>query len=170
MAGKESKEEASEQFVIERIFLKDLSFEAPMGIKVFSAKEKPKIDQELLTEVSKVDKNLYETVLKLTVTAKLGDDTAFVVEVHQAGVFLIKGIEGIDLARVVNTACMQILFPYAREAIDGTLSRGTFPPVLLPPVNFNALYMQALEQRKQQQKKQQKAPQKKPKKPPHQYP
>jgi len=133
-----------QQFLIQRVYLKDLSFEAPMGAKAFISKVQPNVDQELATETTKIDAGLYEVVLKLTVTAKIEDDAAFLVEVHQAGLFHIKGIEGADLTRVINTVCPQILFPYAREAIDSALIKGSFPPVMLPPVNFDALFAQAM--------------------------
>ncbi len=137
-----------QQFLIQRLYIKDLSFESPMGAKAFIAKMQPKIDQELGSETKKIEDDLYEVVLKLTVTAKLEDETAFLVEVQQAGLFFIKGIEGANLAQVLNTVCLQILFPYAREAIDSSLSKGSFPPVMLPPVNFEAVYAQAMAEQK----------------------
>jgi preprotein translocase subunit SecB len=140
--------EPEQQFLIQRVYLKDLSFESPMGAKAFIAQIQPKIDQELGTEAKKIDENLYEAVLKLTVTATLEDETAFLVEVQQAGLFYIKGINAENLPRVLNTVCPQILFPYAREAIDGVLTKGSFPPVMLPPVNFEALFAQAMAEKK----------------------
>ena len=137
-----------QQFLIQRVYLKDLSFEAPLGPKAFLSKVQPKINQELGTEANKFENNLYESVLKLTVTAKLEDDTAFLVEVQQAGIFFIKGIEAENLPKLLNIACPQILFPYAREAIDSALIKGSFPPVMLPPVNFEGLYAKALAERK----------------------
>lgn len=146
-----SKETVNEQqFLIQRVYLKDLSFEAPMGAKAFISKIQPSVDQELATETKKIDNDLYEVVLKLTVTAKIEAEAAFLVEVHQAGLFFIKGIEGGDLTRVINTVCPQILFPYAREAIDSSLIKGSFPPVMLPPVNFEALFAQAMAEKKAQ--------------------
>ncbi len=143
-AQKESNAGNEQQFLIQRVYLRDLSFETPMGAKAFISKVQPKIDQELATETTKIDNDLYEVQLKLTVTAKIEENTAFLVEVHQAGLFLIKGIEGANLTRVINTVCPQILFPYAREAIDSALVKGSFPPVMLPPVNFEALFAQAM--------------------------
>lgn len=138
------KEAVKQEFMIQRVYLKDLSFEAPMGAKAFIAQAQPNVDQELATETSKIDTHLFEVVLKLTVTAKIKEETAFLVEVQQAGLFHIKGIEGANLNHVINTVCPQILFPYAREVIDSSLIKGSFPPVLLPPVNFDALYAQAM--------------------------
>jgi preprotein translocase subunit SecB len=153
--NEENKQEAQQQangqqFLIQRLYLKDLSFEAPLGPKAFVSKVQPKINQELGTESKKIDEDLYEAVLKLTITAKLEDETAFLVEVQQAGLFHIKGIEGENLGRVLNTTCPQILFPYAREAIDSALVKGSFPPVLLPPVNFDALFVAAMKEKQKQ--------------------
>jgi len=87
-------------------------------------------------------------VLKLTIKASLNDKTIFLVEIQQAGLFAIEGITGQDLSRVLNTVCPQVLFPYARETIESALSKATFPPLMLPPINFEALYAQALEEQK----------------------
>lgn len=144
---------AQQQFLIQRIYLKDLSFESPMGAKVFAAQLQPEVGQELSTEATKIADDLYETVLKFTITAKVEDDTAFLVEVQQAGLFMIKGVEGEDLSRVLNTMCPQIIFPYARETIDNALTRGNFPPVMLPPVNFDLLYARTLEEQNQKEQK-----------------
>ena len=137
-----------QQFSTQRIYLRDLSFESPMGAKAFTSKIRPTIDQELSTETVKVSEDLYEVQLKITVSAKIEEETAFLVEVHQAGLFLIKGVVGTDLNRVINTTCPQMLFPYAREVIDSSLTKASFPPLMLPPVNFKALYAQAMAEKK----------------------
>lgn len=146
----EGTEKPAQQFAMQRIYLKDLSFEAPMGIEAFRKTWKPQVNQELNTKTSKAgDDDLYEVVLTLTITVKLEDETAFLVEVHQAGLFAIKGIEGQQLAQVLNSTCPSILFPYAREAIDNVLTKGSFPALMLPPINFDALFAQAVAQAKQ---------------------
>lgn len=137
-----------QQFLIQRIYTKDLSLETPMGPEAFTISDQPSINQDLASEINKINDDLYETVLKLTITASLNDKTIFLVEIQQAGLFAIKGVEGQDLARVLNTVCPQVLFPYARETIDSALSKATFPPLMLPPINFEALYAQALEEQK----------------------
>lgn len=144
-----AQETPSQQFAMQRIYLKDLSFEAPLGVEAFKQQWQPKVNQELNTKTNKVDDDNYEVTLTLTVTVKLGDDTAFLVEVQQAGLFLVKGIEGQQLAQVLNTTCPQILFPYAREAIDNVVTKGSFPALMLPPINFDALFAQAVAQAKQ---------------------
>lgn len=137
-------------FAIQRIFLKDISFETPMGVEAFTKQFKPNIQQDLNVQVNQLDEGTHEVVLLLTITAKIEGRTVFLVEVKQAGIFAISGFEGIQLSQVINTACPQILFPYAREAIDSILNRGTFPPLMLAPINFDAVFAQAVVQAKQQ--------------------
>ena len=139
-----------QNFAIQRIFLKDISFETPMGVEAFTKQFKPNIQQDLNVQVNQLDEGTHEVVLLLTITAKIEGRTVFLVEVKQAGIFAISGFEGIQLSQVINTACPQILFPYAREAIDSILNRGTFPPLMLAPINFDAVFAQAVVQAKQQ--------------------
>lgn len=149
-AAENATQQAPEQqFAMQRIYLKDLSFESPMGVDAFKQQWQPKVNQELNTKTNKVDDNHFEVVLTLTITVKLGEETAFLVEVQQAGLFFVKGLEGQQLAAVLNTACPNILFPYAREAIDNVITKGSFPALMLPPINFDALFAQALAQAKQ---------------------
>jgi preprotein translocase subunit SecB len=144
-------EAGGQQFALQRIYIKDLSFEAPMGPKAFRQQWKPQVNQELNTKTSKVEDDFYEVVLTLTITVKLEEETAFLVEVQQAGLFAVKGIEGQQLGQVLNTACPNILFPYAREAIDNAVTKGSFPALMLPPVNFDALFAQAVAQAQEKQ-------------------
>lgn len=137
-------------FAIQRIYLKDISFETPMGVEAFTKQFKPNIQQDLNVQVTQLDDATHEVVLLLTITAKIEGRTVFLVEVKQAGIFAITGFEGIQLSQVINTACPQILFPYAREAIDSILNRGTFPPLMLAPINFDAVFAQAVVVAKQQ--------------------
>ncbi len=142
-----SEQEAAQQaFNVQRIYLKDMSFEAPMGVEIFQKQWQPKVNQELNTKVNKIDDSNYEAVLTLTVTVKVGEDTAFLVEIQQAGLFLVTGLENNALAQVLNTTCPNILFPYAREAIDNIVTKGSFPALMLPPINFDALFVQAVNQ------------------------
>ena len=140
-----------QQFAMQRIYTKDLSFESPSTPDVFKKQWQPKVNVDLNTKSDKVDEQgNFEVVLSITITAKIDDDTAFLVEVQQAGIFLGTGFEGEDLRRILGTAAPNILFPYARETIDGLCVKGGFPPVMLAPVNFDALYQQALAQAQQQ--------------------
>jgi preprotein translocase subunit SecB len=140
---------ANQQFSVQRIYTKDLSFESPMTPQVFKNQWQPKIGVDLNTQSNAIDEDgNYEVVLSITVTAKVEEETAFLIEVQQAGIFFIKGIEGEELRRVLATAAPNILFPYARESIDTVCVKGAFPPVMLAPVSFEALYQQALVQAK----------------------
>ncbi|WP_370980162.1 protein-export chaperone SecB [Agaribacterium sp. ZY112] len=134
------------QFGIQRIYMKDCSFEAPNGLQV-GAQWKPKVNQDLNTEISRVADDVYEVVLNLTIKVDAEEGkAAFLVEVHQAGLFAVKGLEEQPLKALLSSQCPQILFPYAREAIDSLVTRGGFPPLMLPPINFDALYVQAMQQ------------------------
>lgn len=146
---------ATPSFAIQRIYLKDISFETPMGPEGFTKAFKPNIQQDLNIQANPVENGLYEVVLLLTITASIENRVLFLVEVKQAGLFAISGMEGPAITQLINTACPQILFPYAREAIDNTLSRGSFPPLMLAPINFDAVFVQAIEAaQKQAQEKQ----------------
>lgn len=141
-------------FVIQRIYLKDISFETPMGHDVFTKQYKPAVQQDLNIQTNKVDEHNYEVVLLLTITARIDNRVAFLVEIKQAGMFGIAGMDAQAITQLANTTCPQILFPYAREAIDSILGRGTFPPLLLPPINFDAVFVQAIEAANKQQTEQ----------------
>ena len=143
-------EQPQQQFVMQRIYAKDLSFESPASPAVFKKQWQPKVSVDLNTKSDKIDEEgNYEVVLTVTITSKLDDETAFLIEVQQAGIFFIKGIEGESLRRVLATAAPNILFPYARENIDAICVKGGFPAVMLAPVNFDALYQQAVAQSQQ---------------------
>jgi len=143
-AEQASAEGNNPHFAIKRVFVKDLSFESPQGAKVFLTQWQPKVSQDLNTQVDKLDDKHFEVVLKLTITVKMEDDkTAFLAEVHQAGIFEVAGLEGVQLKHMLTSGCPQILFPYAREAIDNLAVRGGFPPLVLPPINFDMLFAQA---------------------------
>ncbi len=146
----EAKKEPQTQFLVQRVYLKDLSFEAPLGAQAFVKEWKPSVNQELNTQIQQLAEDTFEVVLSLTITAKLQEDTAFIVEVHQAGIFGIKGVEKEHLNQVLNTVCPQILFPYAREVIDNSLVKGTYPPLMLPPINFEALYVQSQQEKQEE--------------------
>lgn len=147
-AGSEQKN--AQQFALQRIYIKDLSFESPQGAKVFTKQWKPQIKVDLNTRSDRVNDENFEVVLTITITAQLEDETAFLVEVQQGGVFFVKGLEGEALRRLLSVVCPTILFPYARETIDSLVTRGSFPALMLQPVNFEALYLQALKQGEQE--------------------
>ena len=142
----EAKEGQQGQFNIQKIYTKDISFEAPNSPKVFTEKWEPQNNLDLNTNASPIAENTYEVVLSLTVTAKLGDNTAYLCEIHQAGIFSIEGFADSDLHAMLGSFCPNILFPYAREAVSDIVTRGGFPQLLLAPINFDALYEQHMQQ------------------------
>jgi len=141
-----------QHFSIQRIYLKDTSLETPMGVSVFSGAWAPQIQLDVNTRAELIAEGLHEVVLSLTVTAKLEDKVALLVEVKQAGIFACKGLDDAQLRQILATMCPDILFPYARETIDALVVRASFPPLMLAPMNFDALYKQALEQQAQNAK------------------
>ena len=146
-----STEQPQQQFAMQRIYTKDISFESPATPDVFRKQWQPAVNVDLNTKSNKIDENgNYEVVLTVTITAKVDDETAFLVEVQQAGVFMITGFEGENLRRILGTAAPNILFPYARENIDSLCVKGGFPALMLAPVNFEALYQQAINQAAEQ--------------------
>lgn len=134
------------QFQLQRIYLKDLSYEAPKTPLVFKEQWKPDVNLEINNSANPVEGDIWEVVLKTTVTVKNGDATAFIVEVAQAGLFLLQGIDGIQKEAILKGVCPNILFPYARETVTDVVSRGTFPQFLLQPINFEAAFAENLRQ------------------------
>lgn len=136
------------EFTIQRIYIKDLSFEAPSVPALFQQEWKPELNMQLQTNTTQLAQDAHEVILKITVTVKSSDKNAFLIEVSQAGVFTLAKFPEDQLRAVLGTVCPSILFPYAREVITDLASRGTFPPLYLAPVNFDALYAQHLEEQK----------------------
>ena len=136
-------------FNIEKIYVKDLSVEVPNAPQIFLERDAPGIELQLQTSGGLISDNAYEVLLTVTVTAKAGDKTFFLVEAGQAGIFRLENIPAQDVDPILAIACPNILFPYARETISDAVNRAGFPPVLLSPVNFEALYQQRLEAEKQ---------------------
>ena len=137
-------------FNIEKIYVKDLSLEVPNAPQVFMSTDAPQLEVQLAHSVQYVDGALFEVTLKVTVTAKAGEKTVFLVEAAQAGIFQIRNVPQGDLDPILGMVCPNVLFPYARETISDTVNRAGFPPVLLAPVNFEALYQQRLATQQQQ--------------------
>lgn len=126
-------------FGVKRIFLKDISFEMPGGIETFGKKWQPKVSQDLNTEIDGIDEQHYLVTLKMTITVKLEDKVAYLIEVHQSGVFQIAGVDEDLLKQALTVQCPHILYPYVREAVDNVVVKGGFPPLALPPINFEAI-------------------------------
>lgn len=139
--------EENQQFAIQKIYLKDVSFESPNSPQAFTdGNWQPQINVQLNSSNQSIADDTYEVVLVITVTAKHEDKTAFLVEVKQAGIFTISGFPQENMGGMVGAFCPETLFPFAREAISELVSKGGFPPLLLAPVNFNALYTQQVQQ------------------------
>jgi preprotein translocase subunit SecB len=147
MAEAANNEQQAPQFNIQRIYTKDISFETPNSPAVFQKEWSPEVKLDLDTRSTKLADDIYEVVLSLTVTAKNGEEVAFLCEVQQAGIFSIAGLSEPQLAHSLGAYCPNLLFPYARETVGSLVGRGTFPQLNLAPVNFDALFAQYVQQR-----------------------
>jgi preprotein translocase subunit SecB len=145
----EAIDEQQPQFMIQKIYTKDLSFETPNSPSVFREEWKPELDLQLSNEYIRIDENNHEVTLILTVTAKLGDKTAFLIEVKQAGIFTMTGHRDEQMGPLVGSYCPNILFPFAREVVSDVVQKGGFPQIVLAPVNFDALYMSQMQRAQQ---------------------
>ncbi|MBQ0756020.1 MAG: protein-export chaperone SecB [Amphritea sp.] len=154
-----TQEQQAPQFAIQRVYLKDASFEAPNSPQIFTKQWQPEINLNMNTATAKLDETVFEVVLTLTVTAKNDGDTAFLVELQQAGIFTVSGLADAELHHTLGAFCPSILFPYAREAIDNLVNKGSFPALMLSPVNFDALYAQQMQQQQTEQATAEEAPQ-----------
>ena len=143
-------EQEQVQFSIQRIYVRDISFETPQGAAAFQKQWKPKVSQDMNTKTNKIEDGLYEVALRVTITIADGEDTIYLVEVEQAGLFTIKGFTDQQLPQVINASCPSILFPYLRETIDNIVTKGGFPALMLPPINFDALFASAVQQAAEQ--------------------
>ncbi len=138
---------APKQFSIQKLYLKDASFESPDTPQSFRfTKWEPKIDLNLTNTQTHIEGDVFEAVLCVTATIKLEEKTAFLIEVHFAGLFSISGFDEIEQKYLLGSQAMNVLFPYVREVVSDMTVRGGFPPLILSPVNFDALYQQHLKQ------------------------
>ncbi|GIX27839.1 MAG: protein-export protein SecB [Burkholderiales bacterium] len=132
-------------FSIEKLYVKDLSLEIPHGAQAFLEREPPQVEVQLHTQAQPLNDGIYEAVVTVTVTAKAKEKVLFLVEAAQSGIFQIRNLPAEDLDPVLGIACPNILFPYVREVVSDVVGRAGFPPVILSPVNFEALYRQRRE-------------------------
>ena len=140
-------EEQKRVFQVQRIYVKDISFEVPGAPEVFLEKGGPKANVQLANQVRRLSEQEYEVEIEVTVTAEVNEKVAYIAEVKQAGIFVIGGLSDEERDQVIGANCPNILFPYIRETIASLVSKGTFSPFHLQPINFDALFMQALAQR-----------------------
>ena len=136
-------------FGIEKLYVKDLSLELPNAPQIFTERDAPQIGIEISNSASKIDEGIYEVVLTITVTSKIAEKTAFLIEVAQAGIFQVRNVPEENLEIIFSITCPNILFPYAREVVSDLSVRAGFPPVVLSPINFEALYAQQKQQQAQ---------------------
>lgn len=144
-------EAASAQFQIQKLYTKDVSFELPNAPQVFQEEGQADVKMSLSQRVEGLGDNLHEVVLTVTVTATVGEKTAYLAEVAQAGIFLVAGFNEQATHAVMNTMCPGTLFPYARQTITSLIADGGFPPLTLQPVNFEQLYAQRMQQMRDEQ-------------------
>ena len=144
------EQEQQPEFGVEKLYIKDLSLEVPHSPQIFLEQEAPEIDMRISTESQRVEEGFYECSVTVTVTAKLSDERVmFLNELTQAGIFRLSNIPEEDIKLLLGVACPNILYPYAREAVSSTVTRAGFPPVILAPINLEAMYNQAQEQNAQ---------------------
>ncbi len=148
--GAASAQQPTAQLVVQKIYVKDASFEAPNAPLIFQQEGQPNLQLNLSQKVSTLNENLYEVVLSLTLTCTLAEKNAYLVEVQQAGIFGIVGFDQTNLEAVLSTYCPNALFPYARQMISDMVQNGGFPPYLLQPINFEQLYAEQLRRRADQ--------------------
>ncbi len=138
-------------FQIEKIYVKDVSLEIPNAPQVFMEQAQPQLEVQINNAAAQFAEGYFEVTVIATVTARVGERTLFLAEVAQAGIFAVRNVPAGDLDPLLGVGCPTILFPYLRESISDLVVRGGFPPVLLSPISFEALYMQRLQQQQQQQ-------------------
>jgi len=149
-AKQEGNEQQGQQFIIQKIYCKDISFETPNSPVIFTKEGQPELKVDLNTSVNNLAEGLFEVVLQVTATTEVEGQTAFLAEVHQAGIFNINGFEGQQLDGMLGSYCPSILFPYARETVSDLVTKGGFPQLVLQPVNFDAIYAQHLQERQKE--------------------
>lgn len=149
--AEEVQNQAQGQFSIQKIYTKDVSFETPNSPAIFAQQKwEPEVNVQLNSRGGKMENGMYEVVLSVTVTAKIGEQTAYLAEVQQAGIFQLNGFDDTQMGHLLGSFCPNILFPYVRETVSELVARGGFPQMLLQPVNFDAIYAQHLAQQQAQ--------------------
>jgi preprotein translocase subunit SecB len=148
----ENEQPNAKQFVVHRIYTKDLSYESPNAPEIFRQEGQPKHEVNLSTKVNRISDGTFEVVVSVTVTTKLEEKTGQIVEVHQAGLFGVQGFPESDLGPLLGAYCPNLLFPYAREVVSDLVTKGGFPQLVLQPVNFDALFAQHRKQMAEQAK------------------
>lgn len=138
---------AGAQLSLQKVYIKDVSFEAPGAPQIFQDQGQPQIQLNLSQQIGALAENVYEVVLTVTVTCKLAEKTAYLAEVQQAGVFGLSGFDNQNRDAVLATYCPNVLFPYARQVVSDLIQNGGFPPFLMQPINFESLYAEQARRR-----------------------
>lgn len=144
------EEQQKPRFIIQKIYTKDVSFESPNSPEIFRDEWRPKLDLQLGNDYKRIDDDNHEVILSVTVTATVGDKTAFLVEVKQAGIFTLTGYNNDEMGPLLGSYCPNTLFPFVREVVSDLVTKGGFPQLVLSPVNFDAMYLHQKEQAQQQ--------------------
>jgi preprotein translocase subunit SecB len=142
----ETKAADDKLFAIQKLFVKDISFESPNSPMVFTEKWDPKVDINLTSDAGKAPQDLYEVTITVTITVANNEKTSYLIEATQVGIFGIKGFPDAEMGPLLGSYCPSVLFPYLREVVSELVTKGGFPPMLLNPVNFDALYAQSIQQ------------------------
>jgi preprotein translocase subunit SecB len=145
--GQTPPQQAQAQLNLQRIYLKDVSFEAPGAPQIFQQQGQPNVELNLSQRVAQIATDTFEVVLSVTATCKVEDKTAYLAEVHQAGVFGLSGFDAAAREAVLSTYCPNVLFPYVRQTVSDLVQNGGFPPFFLQPINFDALYAEQVRRR-----------------------
>jgi len=149
-AALQEGQQAQVGFALDRVYVKDLSFESPNSPEVFAKEWDPKFKMDLNTKHKPVTDEVYEVTVCVTLTATVDGMTAYIAEVEQAGIFQVVGVQGLQLAQVLSSNCPSVLFPYLRETMDNLIVKGSFAPAYLAPVNFEAIFASALRKKQQE--------------------
>lgn len=148
--GADNATPTAAQFTLEKIYVKDVSFEAPNAPQVFNEQGQPQLNMNLNQKVERLDGDLFEVVLGVTLTCTLNEKTVYLAEVEQAGIFGLAGFDDRTLDLMLGTYCPNVLFPYVRQSISDLITNGGFPPFYMQPINFEALYAEGLRRRSEQ--------------------
>lgn len=144
------QQQIPQHFEIQKVYLKDVSLETPNSPMIFTEQWQPQTEVRLESGATPLTEDLFEVVLTLTVTAKLGERTAYLAEIQQGGLFTLRGFEDAQMGHMLHAFCPNILFPFAREELASLIGKGGFPALLLNPINFDGLYLQRLQQQQVQ--------------------
>lgn len=142
--------ESQQQFQIQKIYTKNISFESPKAPEIFLQEFQPQLEVDLNVETDVLDEGMHHVLIRVTATTKIEGTTAFLCEVEQAGIFVISGFDDSELQYLLASQCPAALFPYARETISSLVAKGGFPQLILEPVSFDAMFASHLEQQAQE--------------------